>query len=730
MAEKQERLADLYRKRCGLLFGILALVLILCVLFAGDDIGMSNNGDFNRVLAASSLDYGERLPTFTYADTYRIRLDQSSAAGNIASILFGTEGLDRYPSIHILLVRLSVAANLAINKLAGWEVSTYHIAVLGVMYALLYAAGIGLLLSQFRLRRLWQDILVKAAALIVLCDIGYVAYFNSFYGEGPEHIALVFCAAMLVRVLTRKPTAWDGLWCALSAVMYGWAKFFNIPLACLMLLVMEGIVLIRSGRRRVLALAGGGLAILLAVWSVVPGWMDTETNYNAVFYGVVRDVDEATAQRYLRDMGLPEELADYRDTNYYLPGVVSSLEERGLRDEAESVGKGDLLKFYLTHPGRLWQQANLTALHCGMIRPYYMANYGEGYPLMTYSSRMSLWGSLRDWLALDTLAGNLAVAAAFIAAAAAAWRKRTKPLWLILPLAALLGGLAYAFLMPVILNGEGDFAKHMFAYQELLDLVLLATLALALDRAGRGRVGGLVCPVAGGVLALLLLLPPIGQQVSGLWRAGTAHNQPEPGAYVTLGSYGGQPLTWLVTGTENGQLTLLCADSPVSMPFDEGGGNDWRSSSVRSWLNGPFLENFRPEERELLLSGENTVLLTDRFREEAASGYLDFACSHIAVLADRGYDRAYRLTVTDTVTLPDIDLIARLAREGYSVADAPYWLEAPYCRTENLVRYVSGDGHVYFGAAEVSRAIRPVVEISAGAALSGSGSLKDPFRFT
>lgn len=729
MSGKVHRWAVLYRARCGLLFGATALVIILCVLFAGDQIGMSNNGDYNRVMAASDLTFGDCLPTYTFADVYTIDLSHGSAFSNLAHIVFGTER--SYPSVHVMLVRASVVANLLLNKLTGWDMSTYHIAVLGVMYAFLYAAGIGFLLSQFKLRRLWQDVAVKCTAIIILCDIGYVAYFNSFYGEGPEHIALVWCAAMLVRVLTRdSPTGWDALWCAVAAAMYGWSKFFNIPIALLILLVLEGIILFRTRCGKALAFGGAALALLLAVWLAVPNWMYVATSYNAVFYGVLRDVDQDTAVRYVTDLGLPDELADYKDTNYYLSGLLDSLEARGLREAAESVSKSDLIRFYLTHPGRLWQQANVTALHCGMIRPYYMANYGEDYPQMTFSYRMSFWGALRDWLALDTLAGNLVAVTIVLVALIAAFRKRVRPLWLVPTLLALTGGLAYAFIMPVILNGEGDLAKHMFAYQELLDLALIAVLALALDRAGWGRSGGLLCPMAAGVLALTLVVPPVWGQLSDLWQDSRPHVGLEPGAYVTLGSYEGRPLTWLVVEEKDSHLTLLCTDDSIQMAFDTSGCNDWRDSSVRAWLNDEFLSGFTPTEQALLLEQDNSVLLSNNRREQSTAGDLEFSCSHIATLADRGYDRAFRVEVTDLVTLPDIDLIAKLARSGRNVGDLSCWLETPYCPTDSLTRYVASDGHIYFGPADTIKVLRPTVEIGTAEVLSGSGNQRDPFTIS
>ncbi|HJH62314.1 MAG TPA: DUF6273 domain-containing protein [Firmicutes bacterium] len=721
------RLEAGYQRYCGLLFGALALVMVACVLFVGQDVGLSNNGDFVRTMAASSLRFGNQLPSHTYVDTFQIVLPHPSAWQNVLSILFGGDGLANYPSLHVLPVRVSVVLSLVVNKLAGLPMDTYHLEVLGGMYTLLYAAGIGLLLSQFRLRRLWQDLLVKLAALVVLCDIGYVAYFNSLYGEALEHIALVYCAAMLVRVLTRQPTVWDGVWCALAAASYGWAKFFNIPVAILLVLVLEGIVLVRLGRRRVLAAGGAALALLLGVWAIVPGWMDVETNYNAVFYGIVRDVDEDTAKEYLSDLGLPEELSDYRDTNYYLGGLLESLEARGLRDAAESVTKLDLVRFYLTHPGRLWEQMQLTALHCGMIRPYYLANYGGDQPLMSYSQRMSLWSTARDALPFDTLAGNLAVPAAFTALAVLVWRRRLKPAHLALLLLALWGALGYCYGLPVMLNGEGDFAKHMFAFLELLDLLLLACLALALDRAGRGRPEGVLCPAVGGALALALLLPPAWDQAASLWQAGQAHSQLQPGSYVTLGNYGGQPLTWLVVGQEEDRFTLLCQDEAISLPFDEDGGNDWLGSTLRTWLNDGFLDGFSPDHLALLQAQDNTVLLPDHLRGQAQEGHLDFACTHIAVLADRGYDRAYRRQAQDTVTLPDIDLIATLARAGQDISGASYWLETPYCPSDALVRYAARDGHLYFGPAQVARVVRPVVQITGAELSGGNGSRAHPF---
>lgn len=718
---------ELYFRRGGLLFALLALVILCWTLFCGSPVGLSNNGDFGRVMGAAGLTYRDQVPSHTFVDTFAIRLEGPSVFQNILRILFSPHGLDTYPSVHVAVVRASVALELLLNRLLGRELDVYHIESLGALYALAYAGGIGFLLSRFYLRPAYRDVLGKGAALVVLCDIGYSAYFNSFYGEALQHIALIYCAGMLIRVLTREPTMSDAVWCALLSVLYGWSKFFNIPLAILLLVCLEGTILVRSKRRRVLIPGAAGLAVLVLVWTAVPGWMDTATNYNAVFYGVVRDVDRDTAEGYLSDMGLPKELADYRDTNYYIPGVEESLRARGLDRAALSAGKAELLRFYLTHPKRLWEQARFTALHCGMIRPYYLANVGRGAPLMTYSQKMSLWSRVRDWLPQDSLWGCLAVTAAAGAAAALSFRRRRGTAGPALLSAALLGGMCYAFIMPVVLNGEGDLAKHMFTFGEIVDLALLGCLACGLGRCRR-QPGGWVRPVILSVLAAALVLPGLLDAAGSIRRDRQSHDAPEVGAYVSLGRYRGNALTWLVAErTENGFL-LLSTEEDISLPFDEAGGNAWQECSLRRWLNGAFLEGFSPEERALLLTEETPVILPDQYRPLEQTWDRTFACSHIAVLSDRLWERAYLAEITDTVRLAGIHTAAELAREGrLPRAGRGWWLVTPYCPSKNLVRYVGTDGHIYFGDASAPLSVRPVVEIRISKALAGSGSRSDPF---
>ena len=710
---------QLYRKHCGAFYGLVALLIILLVLFGGSEIGLSDNGDFSRVMRASGLAFGDVKPRHTYVSEYAFSLSEGTRLQGVRHILFSSDGWKQYPSVHVILVRLSAAVQYLFGA------SEYRIGVLGVIYTVLYAGALGFLCHSVRLPRLWADVLLKTVLIVVEFDIGYVAYFNSFYSEPLQHIALLWFLGASIRTLTAsRPSVFHLLACGAAALVYGWTKFFNIPVALLMALAVSVVSAVRW-KRKALVLPGVAVMLLLiGIWCSVPSWMDGETTYNSLFYGILRDVPEEEAQAYLTDMGLPEELADWRDTNYYLSGAVSSMQEEGLWDAASGVGKADLVRFYLTHPARFLHQARLTALHAGLVRPWYLANHGEGWPLMTYSHRMEMWSRLRSLMATDALWANAIITAVFVILACMYLPDREHLAFLVLP-AALVCVLGYTFLMPVVLNGEGDLAKHLFAYIELTDLLLLGGVFMFLQPPAGVRVS--VFRTAILLTAIVLLLPAGLGEVSRRRSEHAPHDTLETGAYVSLGTYQGQKLTWVVTDVDGDAATLLCVDTDISLAFDSSGSNDWRGSSVQDWLNSAFLEGFSPEERALLQAQENPVILSNGLRAEAEQGDLEFACSHIPILCSRGYQRAYKIVTTDLVTLPDVDLVAAHAGDSTLFHGSDFWLETPYCPSTGLVRYVSREGYVLFGPADTEKQILPMIRITCPADRQGSGTISDPF---
>jgi hypothetical protein len=756
MRRTTDKIRRFYDARGVLCWGLLALVLALAVLFAGKNIGLSNNGDFQRVMNASSLTFAGDEKAFTYNGRYKIELGDKSAAGNVAQILFGGEGFKKYPSLQVAFTRISVVANLVLNKLTGSDMTVYRLEVLGAMYALLYAAALMFLMAQFRLEKRLFDGIAKAAVLLVLCDVGYLTYFNSFYGEALQLIAFVFLAAMLVRVLSGKAGMAEAVLSALGCVVFGWSKFFNIPAACLFAVLLEGLILYKSAKAAPLAPGGapGGteeaprpasrlprvvtvaaataagiaaVAILAGVYLSVPDWIGTQTKFNAVFFGALRGTDGATAEKYLDELDLPPELAVYRAQNIYVDGVALELEQKGLDTVVGGVSDFRLGAFYLRHPDILAKALDISLQNARSIRPAYLGNFDDTAPKLTLSHRFSVWSDVRTALGFDSWAGFAGVVLAFGLTLFLTLRRRGYKWYVpVLVLAALAGALAYFFAGPFISNGEGDLAKHLFAFCQAIDLMFLFTLIAALNELSRRKLG--LVPAAGAVMALCLLLSPVSAEIADIAALSRAHGGLEAGAYAELGSYNNGRLKWRVLASDGGVLTLMSADNIGSVMFSPADSGAWETSTLRSWLNKDFLEGFTAEERSLIIPTGHNVLLSRETKSEATSGNSDFYFSQVPSLAARGYAEAYQKACTDDVMIPDIALVSSLAQSGKTVAvGGAYWLDTPYFNNGFMTRVVMPDGSVLMREATDDAGIRPVLRIEGANIKKGSGSFDDPF---
>lgn len=731
--------AQFYDRFGPFLLAALAAVIMALVLFSGGGAGLSNNGDFGRVLSTNSLDYAESTGSFAYEDTFRMVFQGDSAGEKLWNLLFNLDNTAAYPSIHLVFVRASLAGNLALNVLTGQSLDTYHIQVLGLIYLLCYAGLLLLLFRSFKLPSLWCDLLVKLAVLFVLCDEGYITYFNSLYSEPVQMLGLLAMAAFGLRLLSRRGSpGWNAGWYFLSCVVYGWSKFINLPAAALCALGMGAVLFLRAEPKYRKWLCGGAVAcvaVLGAVYLSLPSWMDYETNYNAVFYGVLKDTTPEQTEQYLSDLGLPDYMAEYANSNYYMDRVAPARESEQFRADFSQVSKFDLLFFYLSHPGYYLEKLDVAMAHTGFIRPYYLSNLDGTHPRLTFAGRFGGWSWLRSQLPVNTwlAAGLITAAGCWALWQAAAGRKgagRDKRSAALLVL-TLLGAMAYQFLIPTVTNGEGDLAKHMFAFAQFIDLLLLLLLAwLGYRLSVPERAGRPAAVLAGGTAGALCLLLAVPAGIS-LVRERLPHDGLEAGSYVQLGIWEGEPLLWqAVERQEDGSWLLLAAEAVDSRPFDRDGdlgSSRWSDSDLRAWLNGDFLTSaFDQSEQEMLVTGSHRVLLSIADRSLADSGFNDFFAFHVPAYSDRGMEEAVAMDCTDTVRLPDIGLMASLSRAGL-LSGPPCWMDTPYFNNGSMVRILGADGYFYMRDAADQWGVRPVVTLAAGTELTGSGSVGDPF---
>lgn len=143
-------------------------------------------------------------------------------------------------------------------------------------------------------------------------------------------------------------------------------------------------------------------------------------------------------------------------------------------------------------------------------------------------------------------------------------------------------------------------------------------------------------------------------------------------------------IEWVCLEAGGGVAFAVTAKIIVTMPFNdeyEDGCNDWRTSSLRKWLNGDFL-NKNLDKNALLLQ-------------------------HPVLTADNG-DEQYGVT-GDYVTLLSCDQY-RKYRKFIPKYDDWVWTLTPFsCSVSNAlsVRYISPSGELYYSGADNTYGVAP-----------------------
>ena len=762
---RRERFEEFYYRWGNAVFGILAFFVMMFILFAGNNVGLSDQGDFNRVMYTASLTHETYERGFVFIDRYIIFLVGDSAFSNGVRILFSADGLENYPSLHVVLVRISVVINLFINSFSSEPLYFYRLPVLGAMTAAIYAVLLFWLFCQLRFRSPILDGLAKIFIIFIACDIGYIAYFNSFYSESLQILGLAMIVVAALRIFRKlyfaAPAAlaesntvsskggvglWDYGLIVIASIVYGWSKILNLPIGILVIAAFGVIVVLgkKAGRKmqpdscaktavaaltlntvslgfiaKVAFIAAMGIVPLILVWVSIPSHLDNDTNFNSVFFGIIKHVDEATAIQRLEALGLSPEMAQFASFNRYVDGVAGDFRALSFEEEFFQISKFDLLWFYVRHPSLALEGVRMRIAHSGLIRPWYLANYSHAR--MQVSTRFSGWTQFRVHMGFDTVYGNIVLWLGFAGAVLVGtwgYMKEKGKLPVLLLLTAVIGAGFYSLFVQMVANGEADVAKQMFLYIQIVDVVFVAVVLLLLAALHsiailkRSDNSGILLHVRAAIctLAIVILVLPALASLAPVARRPVSLDEAGVGDFVYFGHYDGRDILWRVVGETVYSRQLMAADNIAYKPFDSANSNRWEFSDLRAWLNEDFLAEAFGDDADSILPASRYVLLTAQTAAYAGAGDRPFYAFHIPRYAFRGTGRAYRVMVYDQVRLPCAGIMDIFLDNNWRHGGG-YWMEIPRFLDGMMVRYVSRDGFIFVRDADNLGGVRPVIEV-------------------
>lgn|GEM_PF-985411 len=424
-------------------------------------VGLANNGDFAKLAGRFSLAPAPAPDSDLMHGYYISRLTFHPSH-------YWDSG---FFSSALIPIWLAVNAGRLVLSRAWFDMR-----VLAMTYLLIAAFAAWILLTAAdRLPASGRWTLYVMAAL-ALADVGYVAYFSSFYGEPATFVfGLGFIACVLLSI--ERPARASFAGAVVFLILFAAAKPQNVASAALFLPL--GFRLgkkLPDRRSRIAFMAGLALALMtmgIGSWRLPKKNLIEVTYYASVFSEILMHSPDPHAD--LRQLGLEPSLSRLAGTSPFEPR--SRADEMELRSGFYGrVSYLQILRFYLNHPRRLWGVIDRCSKSALLVRPE-SGNFEKrsGFPRFTQSQTFNLWHRVHVDVLPSSGAGLGFILSGWLAAAvylhwkSQSQRERLHIEWFV----TLLAMAAVQMLVVAVCHGGFvDTSRHLFLFAMLFDVCL------------------------------------------------------------------------------------------------------------------------------------------------------------------------------------------------------------------------------------------------------------------
>jgi len=453
--------------------------LAVWLLMTPPFLGVADNGDFSRLMRIAGFRY--LSPDETYADRYFAYAHQ----------YFGYKS--NWGSAYVTTQVIPLAVIGWIARI--FNPHTFDIRWFGAFYTVLLTTAIFLFVRRspefggHKPATAAFSFLTASLLIFVFCDVGYLAYFQSFFGEPYALLGMLLAvAAVCAMAQTDKPSGRLLALFVVAALAVTTSKIQNAPLGFAFALLAWRMFFVREDRRwHRQVLSGIGILLAASVLMIVaaPNGLKHINLYQSIFFGVLKDSPDLAHD--MGELGIPDRYAALAGTNYFQKDTPIPQDDPTLRREVlERLGHQDIALYYLRHPARFMEKLKIAAENGAFVRPYYLGNYAQtaGKPRGAVSGTFDAWSDWKAHRMPHTLGWFAGFYLLYYAGLLWWWhRAASRRTRLALEAMAIVGmaGL-FSFVIPVIGDGEADIGKHLFMFGVCFDMMVVSAITALLYR--------------------------------------------------------------------------------------------------------------------------------------------------------------------------------------------------------------------------------------------------------
>ena len=441
---------------------VLVAAAILCYqLLVPPSAGLASNGDFGRILGIFEL-AAPAQDENAYADIqYR----------------FSPE--NRYEWGYYSTEMLFAAAAIGLNHIFS-SPQTFDLRWIGCVHSLLFLAALWLLQPLLGELSRGRRLVVSAACVFIFCDVMYSTWMSSFYMDTATYVLLLLTVVFFLRAARWRRRV-DAILLVVCTTFMILAKTQHAVLGCWIALAIAACHgrLWPGNTWRFTALSSLTiLAVTVGAMSTGPRDYKAAGTFSVIFYQILPHSNDPVSD--LGALGLDASYAKWSGTHTFSPGNQLS-DPQFLEAYLAKTSYARLAWFFLTHPRHAYLALDTSLREAARQRPI-LGNFDRsvGLPPSAESQRFALWSDAKKAMFFTHgsryLCFWLVVVVTLLLLMA---YQRHELAWPHVVGGMALAAMALTAMLIASLADAVDVIRHHFIANALLDLLILACVALA-----------------------------------------------------------------------------------------------------------------------------------------------------------------------------------------------------------------------------------------------------------
>ncbi|GAB6169758.1 membrane protein [Clostridium carnis] len=454
------------------LYGTIILLLIgISTLFIKPIIGVADNGDYFRIISQNDLYH---LPK----DNDDIFLGYFNKEYGIYK--YNNENEKTLISTQSFFIKVAVNIDKVITN-----DDIFDIRILAAIYLIIYCIGIYLLIRVFTddIKTKIHKLIITIVFVIIFADTGYVAYFNSFFGEGVNTSCFIFSVGILLYIYKFcKYKIFYILNFSIASFLFFGSKQQLAPIG-----IFIAVILLRMIKVKKDNLFKGLLVSLIILflsssvyfYKSISGDFDYINRYHAMTRGILLHEDDS--EEILKKFSIYSQYSLLENEIFFEKIPMIKPDDEKLKENFYSrYSVLSIFFYYIKNPNKVIKMLDLASKNAYSIRPKVMGNYEkiEGKKFGAKSYFFACWSSFKEYILPKGLFFTLLYLGIYLFQGIKNYIKAIKTN----DIDAMLfeEGYFYIFLVgisqvviSIVGAGDADLGKHLFMYNLSFDLIFI-----------------------------------------------------------------------------------------------------------------------------------------------------------------------------------------------------------------------------------------------------------------